>query len=109
MAMSIDMQGWVFLSMYYLAQVLFLLASVILVRATKQISAYLCVIGFTAFLVGNVMMIEASKDLVEVEQTQGDKASVERYQSVGRMLSSVGFLAAGSGLFLFAVGRRRKA
>lgn len=99
--------GWAFGSMYYLAQVLFILGAVILARSTKRGSAYLSAIGFAAFLGGNVMMIQASKDLVEAQQTQTPAASIERVESVGRALSSSGLIVAAAGFFVFAVGRSR--
>ena len=105
--MGIDTwQEWLTRTMYDLAQVFFLLGAFVLARATRQISAYLCVIGFAAFLGGNILMIEASKGIVEAEQTNREFTRVKQYQSIGRFLSSTGFLVAGSGLFLFALARR---
>lgn len=107
--MGMDNIGWVFVSMYYVAQVLFVLGAAILARSTKRGSAYLSALGFAAFLAGNVVMIQASKDLVEAQQTQTPVASIERVASVGRALSSSGLIVAAAGFFVFAVGSTRSA
>jgi len=92
--------------MYYLAQIVLVISAIILAIKTKEISAYLCAAGFAAFLSGNIMLMDVSKTIVEIEQTHGNLASLENDQMIGRVLSPVGFLAAGVGLFVFAVSRK---
>jgi len=59
-----------------------------------------------AFLSGNIVLMDVSKRIVEIEQTHGNLASIESYQMTGRILSPFGILAAGAGLFVFALSRK---
>jgi len=92
--------------MYYLAQIMLVISAIILVLKTRKISAYLCAAGFATFLSGNIMLIDVSRKIVEIEQTHGNLAPIESYQMIGHVLSSVGLLAASAGLFVFALSRK---
>lgn len=92
--------------MYYLAQIVLVISVIILALKTRKISPYLCAAGFAAFLSGDIVLMDVSKTIVEIEQTHGDLASIESYQMIGRVFSPVGFLVAGAGLFVFAISRK---
>ena len=98
-------QDELFFSMYYLAQIMLVISAIILALKTWKVSVYHCAAGFSAFLYGNIVLIDVNKKIAEIEQTNGDITSIEDYHRLGRVLSPVGFLAAGTGLFIFPPGR----
>jgi len=107
--MNIDTwHEWMFFWSYYLAQLIFMFATIILSSRTRKISSYLFMVGFVAFFVGNVMMLNAGKDLLELKQLGSDLNSAENVKMIGRIMSSLGFLVSSVSLVFFAVTMRKE-
>jgi hypothetical protein len=94
-----DMGSWLFVLIYYLAQILFLIGGIFLARKRKDGIGVLIVIGFTAFLIGNIAMILLSRENTELLQLKQSNDTIRYLYQFSRFLSSVGFLLAG-GCFL---------
>lgn len=99
-------QEWLIIATYDIAQLVFLVAAILLVLRTKRLPAYFVALGFALFLVGNRVLLDASRDMAEAEQRKGEVASIQLHELVGSVLSSVGFLGAGLSLVWFAMSER---
>jgi len=92
--------SWLYIFVYYLAQVFFIVGSFFWIKRTGLGLAWLCFIGFLGFLSGNLIMIEASRMQVSENVLSVSSVVVPHHlYSVGRFLSASGLLMASVAIF----------
>jgi hypothetical protein len=97
---------WVLKYGYHVAQICLVITAAMMVKARKGAFEVAGLVGFTAFLVGSLMMHETKDALVHLGQFNfGSRANRQLWQA-GQAVSIFGFLAGALALMLGKMFKR---
>lgn len=97
---------WVLVYGYYAALVMLIITGAQLTRRRSGFLSIVCLLGFSASLVGSLLMMQVRGDLLEVEAfVLGSSGNRELWQ-IGRAMSSIGLFSGALALMLLQFFRR---